>query len=115
MNHGDMIKKASLALPRSEVSYLVSQIEDFKSIREGDLRTLIAVIRFRNKVCNFCGAKREIYIMCEDCCTTWYCSPEGGRGCRDNDLHNHLKWCCKPDAPRDIGFMSTIVGLASDK
>lgn len=102
------VKKAAQSLPKSEVSYVqrlfVGVDEDTPS--DEYVRIMLASNRIMNKICNFCGKKNIEYSMCEECCCTWYCK---NSDCKNKDSVTHSKWCCKPDGPRDTGYMATVL------
>jgi hypothetical protein len=100
------IFKAAQKLPKSEVEYLLQHKEDRNSDDELVMACQVAFIRLTNRICNTCYKKDDIMHLrpCGDCGCTWYCDEK----CRMADLQVHKKWCCKPDAERDMGPLSSI-------
>jgi len=88
-------------IPRAEVAHLKTLTDK----EDTELYYMLAFNRVASRICNSCGYKDDIYKLkpCESCQLTYYCDD----ACRQNDSEAHGEWCCKPDGPRDMGYLQT--------
>ena len=93
-------------MPRAEIEYLKT-FPMGRPTSDQELYCMLAFNRVANRICNKCGYKDDVYALrpCQQCHLTYYCSQR----CMDSDQQRHALWCCRPDGPRDMGFLKTTM------
>ena len=97
--------EAARLLPGAEVDYVRTHGPRILGRSDVVIRSEIAARRLATPVCNFCGrsdGKLFSYRLCLNCCSTWYCTSSN---CRELDGRDHVAWCGRPGASRDLGVL----------
>lgn len=79
------------------------------NLSQEELRFIIAMRKWKNKVCNLCGNPTPLKL-CSQCRLAFYCDDK----CQSWDWRKHKLRCCKKDGPLDDGH-NAIIGFSKNK